>query len=391
MPSANDATITQAIHPARLLSAMMVLTGLLLLAWIGAHQSGMLQALVLAAVGFSIFLAPFSAILGALALVSRHNGLAELFSQYYLLFRELTKFILPNDFGFTGIAVTNLAVLAVSEGRFIDAKELLTEKCTLRIDQALKFSLLGQICAFTGDTEQALQKLAEARQLVVDASGDQPDTTHMQALAEFYSNECGLLPDIGKAEQAIESGLKGLQLRENFCGPESYEVAKTLNNVGYAQIKAGRFEDACVTLQRAYDIAKKLSKESDYAGGNIINNLGCALYETGQRERAFEMLNTACSLPADGPFERGYREYTLAHALAGNSKHLDAARHCAKAFRYWRNVQGLNHPDYRECILLYAECLKKIGKQNELEKVRDAVRKLERGEHVPPKAMPLIR
>jgi tetratricopeptide (TPR) repeat protein len=386
-----EAAMTAPIHPARLLSAMMVLTGLCLLAYIGARQSGLLQALVLSAVVVTILVAPFASILGALALVARKNGLAELFSQYYLLFRELTKFILPNDFGFTGIAVTNLAVLAVSEGRFLDAKELLTEKCTLKIDQALKISLLGQICAFTGETQEAMDKLDEARRLVVDASGDSPDSTHMQALAEFYSNECGLLPDIGKPEQAIESGLKGLQLREKFCGPESYEVAKTLNNVGYAQLKAGRYADARDTLQRAYDLAVKLSKESDYAGGNIINNLGCAFLETGDFERAFELLKNATTLPADGPFEHGYREYTLGKAFLRKGEHLQAARHCSKAFRHWRNVQGLHHPDYKQCVSLYAECLHTLNRRRELEKVRDAERKLGAGQRVPPKAMPLIR
>lgn len=391
MPPANEATMVTPVHPARLLSAMMVLVGLCLLAYVGATQSGWVQALVLTVVGLTILVAPASALLGALALVARKNSLAELLSQYYLLFRELTKFILPSDHGFTGIAVTNLAVLAVSEGRFIDAKEFLIEKCTLKMDQTLNTSLMGQICVFTGDTQQALDSLERARQLVVDASRDQPDASHMQALAEFYSNECGLLPDIGKPEQAIKSGLKALQLREKFCGPESYEVAKTLNNVGYAQLKAGKFSDARETLERAYKLARELNKDLDYAGGNITNNLGVALLESGDIERGFELLMLAIKLPADGPFEQGYREFTLAKAFLRKGDALQAARRCAKAFRHWRNVQGLHHPDYKQCVSLYAESLSKLNKRRELEKVREAERKLAAGERVPPKAMPLIR
>jgi tetratricopeptide (TPR) repeat protein len=383
--------LANTIHPARLLSAMMVLIGLCLLAYVGAKASGIVQALVLSLVVVTILLAPFSSIIGAFALVARKNWLAELFSQYYLLFRELTKFILPNDFGFTGIAVTNLAVLAVSEGRFLDAKELLTERCTLKIDQALKISLLGQIAAFTGQTEDALERLAEARRLVLDASGENPDATHMQALAEFYSNECGLLPDVGKADDAIASGRRGLELRERICGEESYEVAKTLNNLGYAYLKANRFPEARKTLERAYELARKLSKDSDYASGNITNNLGCALMETGEMDRALELLKAAAALPADGPFEHGYRQYTLGACHARRGEFTHAAKRYSRAFRHWSNVQGLLHPDYKSCVTLYADCLQELGKTREHKLVKECVAKLNAGEHVPPKALPLIR
>src|SRR6185436_3132717 len=125
-------------------------------------------------------------------------------------------------------------------------------------------------------------------------------------------------------------------------------------------------------------------------GGNITNNLGCAMLEVGELDQAFELLKHATTLPADGPFEYGYRQYTLARAFERKQDFLNAARHCAKAFRHWRGVQGLNHPDYKLCVGLYADCLKKIGKRREYEKVSEAQRKLNAGQSVPPKAMPLI-
>jgi tetratricopeptide (TPR) repeat protein len=369
----------------------MVLAGLALIVYMGSQQSGLLQGFILTSVVVAILIAPFSSILGALALVARNTMLAELFSQYYLLFRELTKFILPNDFGFGGVAITNLAVLAVSEGRFLDAKELLNDACTLKIDQALKLSLLGQICAFTGQTEEALEKLTQARQLLAETSSELPDQAHMESLAELYSNECGLLPDIGKPEDALESGLKGLHLREKYCGMESYEVAKTLNNVGYAYLKARKYSEAKEALQRAFDIARKLNKESDYAGGNITNNLGCALLAVGEKERALELLTASSKLPSDGPFEQGFRQYSLGKYYSDCRQYKDAAKRYSIAFAEWEKVQGLHHPDYTECVGLFSECLEEMGKHNEHKKVAAFLDKLKRGERVPPKAIPRVR
>ncbi len=391
MSQSPEIQLVHSVNPPRLFSALIVLTALGLMSYMGASQVGLPQGLLFFCVGAAIVLAPISAILGAFALVARKNRFAEFFSQYYLLYRELTKFILPNDLGLTGIAITNLAVLAVSEGRFLDAKELLTERCTLKIDQALKVSLLGQICAFTGERDEAFKKLAEAKDLVCDASGETPDQAHMEALAEFYSNECGLLPDIGKADLAIESGLKGLQLREKFCGSDSYEVAKTLNNIGYAYLKAEKFPEATEALERAFRIAQKLNKESDYAGGNITNNLGCALMAVGEKDRAFELLSVAIKLPADGPFENGFRQYSLGRYYSEMGQFKEAAIQYSRAFHEWRNMQGLQHPDYTQCVSQYAEALEKLGKTEERKKVVEGLRKLQAGEHVPPKAMPQVR
>lgn len=375
----------------RLLSAILVLAGLALIAYMGAKQSGWIQIITLVAVGTAILVAPFSSIIGAFALMARRYSLAEMFSQYYLLFRELTKFILPQDLGFTAIAVTNLAVLAVSEGRFLDAKELLGECSTLKMDESLKVSLLGQIYAFTGEREAAFERLEEARRIVSDASGESPDQAHFEALAEFYSNECGLLPDIGRAQQAIESGLKGLNLRERYCGHESYEVAKTLNNLGYAYLKANKNQEAKEALERAFNIAKKLNKDSDYAGGNITNNLGMALLAVGENEKAFEMLDVATKLPADGPFEIGYRQYSLGKFYTHVGDYKKAAKLYSRAFHEWKPVQGLVHPDYTECVERFAEALEKLGKTTEHVKVSALLEKLKAGQHVPPKAMPQVR
>lgn len=391
MARTSDVSTVQSLNPGRLFSALIVLSALALLAYIGSRLTGPLQITTLLAVGLAILVAPFSSIIGAFALVAHKHWLAELFSQYYLLFRELTKLLLPNDFGLSGIALTNLAVLAVSQGRYLDAQELLTEPCTLKIDQALKLSLLGQICAFTGQADEAVAKLEEARQLVSETAPELPDDTHMQALAEFYANECGLLPDIGFPDKAIESGLKSLQLRERFHGRDSYEAAKTLNNLGYAYLKSNRIEDARGALQRAYDTAKKLQRENDYAGGNITNLLGYVLLLLGEKDRAFELLTLSIDLPSIGPFESGYRNYTLARYYSDQCDYLKAAKTYSRALRHWRDVQGLRHPDYTECTAHYAEALQNLGKHKEYEKVAAALTKLKAGQHVPPKTMPLIR
>lgn len=376
---------------ARLFSALLVLTGFVLLIYVGLRQSGLLQFLILSSVVLAMLIAPFSVIIGAHALVSKQRAVAEFFSQYYLLFRELTRWIWPNDFGCTAIAVTNLAVLAVTEGRFIDARELLSEPGDLPMDQALRTSLLGQIHAFTGAADKARSSLIEARELVLSASQENPDQSHMEALAEFYSNECGLLPDLGDTESAIQLGLQGLQIREKFCGAESYDVAKTLNNLGYAYYKAKRFEEARSALERAIGITQKLSKESDYAAGNITNNLGSVMLELGEKDRASELLSRATKLPADGAFELGYRQYSIGKYYARTGHDLEAARHFSQAFKYWQHVQGLQHPDYVECVDLFAQSLQKLGKLREHKSVSDNLTKLRSGEHVPPRAMPAVK
>ena len=78
-------------------------------------------------------------------------------------------------------------------------------------------------------------------------------------------------------------------MREKAFGPESVEVARTLNSLAIVHQSLGDFKDARAYYERALAIARKTIGEDHPHAITSLNNLGSLLYDMGRFEESREV------------------------------------------------------------------------------------------------------
>jgi serine/threonine protein kinase/tetratricopeptide (TPR) repeat protein len=96
---------------------------------------------------------------------------------------------------------------------------------------------------------------------------------------------------------------EGLALREQVLGPESKEVAASLESVGILLQRTGQYEEARPILERALAIREKICMPVDPAVASALNNLANLMADVGENERAKQLYERSIAVweEASGP------------------------------------------------------------------------------------------
>ncbi len=96
---------------------------------------------------------------------------------------------------------------------------------------------------------------------------------------------------------------EGLALREKYIGPESIEMAASLESVGNLLRKSGQLEEARPILERALAIREQIYGPEDPAVASALNNLANVMAGAGDYKRAKQLYERALTVweEASGP------------------------------------------------------------------------------------------
>jgi len=113
--------------------------------------------------------------------------------------------------------------------------------------------------------------------------------------ADFQSNWGSALQVAGRIDESLAAHRQALRLREQLFGPDSYAVAKSLNNLGSVQFTAGRFQAALELYGRALAISRQVLGTHP-AVAMTISNVGAAHTELGDHSKSREMAAEALQM-----------------------------------------------------------------------------------------------
>lgn len=308
----------------------------------------------------------FGGIIAALLAVSNCFFFASLFAHYDLVVGQALRMLVRRDFGISRYSRCALAIEAIYDGRMIDAEELLggppyaSDAEEVSYPMTLETGLLAHIYTCTGRKDRALSFLEKSQQLAEQEYEADPSELNAKALAEVDTNIGSLLDIIGEHERGFRVLARGLELRERFCGSESEQVAKTLNNLGVLQQSAGDLLAAEKTLRRAMAILEKIGKASGCALGYVLNTLASVLIDLGRPEEAVELSRRALRLGQLDRHERALRTFTMGKCLEQLNRAKEALKYYKRALQQWSKMQAFKHPAFDECERRFAVlCTKK--------------------------------
>ncbi len=148
-----------------------------------------------------------------------------------------------------------------------------------------------------------------------------------------------------ESRRLLEAALQGY---ERTLGPDSAEVARTLNLLGVLQYEAGEFELALETDRRALEIARAVFGERDPRISRVLQGLGFHLHELRRDEEAREVLEENLEIldeagEADTP-RRAMTLIQLGRVYASLNRRDDAESVMRQVLRIQRKVYEGTHP-----------------------------------------------
>ena len=194
------------------------------------------------------------------------------------------------------VALNNLAIVYIDDGRYEDAREPVTAAITiLRLHQstapmiavflAQALTNAGSLNLNTGDPDAAERDYREAVSLVERL----PDAD-ARTLAQGLTGLADALRQQGKLEEAAAYYRRGLPVAEHAYVPPSAALGRILNNYGQVLLLEGRFTEAIPLLERAVATSSAALGEDVLPVGIACDNLAQAQMQTGDHagaERSF--------------------------------------------------------------------------------------------------------
>lgn len=162
---------------------------------------------------------------------------------------------------------------------------------------ALRASLLHNIAGLAHARGEAVAAESVAREGI--ALRTSSAATNPLELAADRAALAAILVDLRQPDEARDLLTEVIAVFEQSYGPEHYEVAVALHNLGSLEHRSGDYEAAAATLDRAAKI-KRLALGSDHPDLAVtLHNLACAQTELGQVRDATESLREAITLLTD--------------------------------------------------------------------------------------------
>ncbi|MBK9753331.1 MAG: serine/threonine protein kinase [Nannocystis sp.] len=173
----------------------------------------------------------------------------------------------------------------------------------------------------------ALEDAGMAQAMVERVPGEQP------LRAEFLNNLGVAQIDAGKYAQALESLSASLAIKQDALGEDHPEVAYTLANIGYLKMAEYRYEEAAATSERALTLTQRSLGPTHPTAGVIEYTLGSALRKSGKPSLARQRLEHALELFAANSTQGGreYVHFDLGFSALALHDPTQAAQHFATA------------------------------------------------------------
>jgi DNA-binding CsgD family transcriptional regulator/tetratricopeptide (TPR) repeat protein len=164
----------------------------------------------------------------------------------------------------------------------------LRRQCGDALGLGATLALLGRTFWAMGGTRTAVARVAEAVE-TLESLPEGPELA--RAYAEFSYQEMFAR----RGHEAVLWGTRAIELAERVSAPAALRMA--LNAVGSAQLGCFDQLEGIEALERAVRLAT--ADGDDFEAGRALGNLGAALGEIRQYERAAEYLERAVSFDAD--------------------------------------------------------------------------------------------
>jgi tetratricopeptide (TPR) repeat protein len=204
------------------------------------------------------------------------------------------------------VTLNELGIVSKYSGNFDDAERAYRRALLIRehhgladnADVAAILHNLGGLAHARGDAETA-EPLARHGIAVRLSTGDADPL----AMAADRAALAAILIDLDRLDEAHDLLTGVLAVYERELGPDHYETAVTLHNLGSLQFREAAFADATATLQRAYELKMTTLGHQHPDLAITMYNLACCQQQLGQRRAARRLLTRAIEIltPAVAP------------------------------------------------------------------------------------------
>ncbi|MGB1016901.1 MAG: tetratricopeptide repeat protein, partial [Nannocystaceae bacterium] len=192
---------------------------------------------------------------------------------------------------------------------------------------------------------------------------------HPLRAAELEAARGDLLWVAGDLSQAIDAQRRALTIREKILGPRHLDVAQTLNDLGVALADDHQYNRAREVLERSLRIREaKLGHNHPFVA-STLNNLGTILRTQGELSGARNALERSLAIKR---YHWGGRHPHTARALhnlgrlAREQGDLEGAiSSYQQALEIREAIHGKVHPDVATTLNAMAVALKKLGRRSE--------------------------
>jgi tetratricopeptide (TPR) repeat protein len=211
------------------------------------------------------------------------------------------------------------------------------------------------------------QKAVEIRQAVLGE--------HDAELGSSVNNLGLAYHRLGKYGMAEPLLRRALSIRENALGPSHPDVAQTLSNLAIVEKELGRLPDAANDLERARQILEAAGEKFEVDLAFVLNNMAAQEHQLGNGKMAEELVLKVLSIrerhlgPAHPQVAASVRDLAV---LTGARKDFKAAGSLIqRALRIEASTTGEWHPSYAATLNLLGANFLELG---ELDKAEAAFR-----------------
>lgn len=152
------------------------------------------------------------------------------------------------------------------------------------------------------DDERTKNLLPHFQSLVYHYQKLWPDSESPE-LGRVYLAISSALTLSGDRKYAAEYGKTALKISEKYYALYPEDVAKNLNNLGFAFMEMGEVNNAKEYLERSLNISEKLHGKNNVKNVTVMSNLGRVYRELGDPKKARELLESVLSILKKHPLE----------------------------------------------------------------------------------------
>jgi len=178
----------------------------------------------------------------------------------------------------------------------------------------------------------------------------------------------------GKVNEAMDRWHEALEVKEEECGVDSFEVAETLNNIATVQAARNEVALALENYKKAY-AAMKRELGNDALVATILFNIGKLHNKIGEIEEAEECFKEALSIyeesPGDNRIDIADTLYTMGELYYAKQEYKPALDYSRKALNMREAALGMDHIDVARALTNIGNAHMKLGENQEAEKCYD--------------------
>lgn len=149
--------------------------------------------------------------------------------------------------------------------------------------------------------------------------------------------------------ESLELAERAVQIKESIAGPESPEMADSLDGLASVLVERGKYADAIPLFERAVAIREQALGEWDLDLARGLNYMGWAVSQFGDVERARATYERVLRIreqvlgPSHPDVAGALNNLAIVHKNQGN--YSEASRLYARALGVYESTRGPGHPD----------------------------------------------